>query len=63
MTKLSGLHALFISRLAPREACQKFLQAFQRHQPRGLVRLTKAVHMAISALIGIGQGGSCVVPG
>jgi type IV secretion system protein VirD4 len=60
--KWSSLKALFNSRIAPREACRKFLLAFQRKQPRQLVRLTKAVHTAVFAPTGVGKGVSCVVP-
>ncbi|HEY3964100.1 MAG TPA: type IV secretory system conjugative DNA transfer family protein [Planctomycetaceae bacterium] len=61
-SKITGVKALFDSRLSPREACQTFLTAWQRKQPKHLVRLTNAVHTACFAPTGVGKGVSCVVP-
>lgn len=61
-SKRHGLMALFDSRLSAKDACQKFLLACQRKQPKHLVRLTKAVHTAVFAPTGVGKGVSCVVP-
>jgi len=60
--KLGGIMALFDSRFSAKAACQKFLLACQRQQPKRLVRLTKAVHTAIFAPTGTGKGVSCVIP-
>jgi len=61
-SKINGLRALFNSKVSAREACQKFLIACQRKQPKYLVRLTKAVHTAVFAPTGVGKGVSCVIP-
>jgi type IV secretion system protein VirD4 len=61
-SKVGGTKALFDSRFSDWDACQKFLRAFQRKQPKHLVRLTKAVHTAIFAPTGVGKGVSCVIP-
>ncbi len=61
-SKLRGVMALFDSRFSEKDACQKFLMAFQRKQPKHLVRLTKAVHTAVFAPTGVGKGVSCVIP-
>lgn len=60
--KIAGTKALFDSRLSAKDACQKFLLAFQRKPPKHLVRLTKAVHTAVFAPTGVGKGVSCVLP-
>ncbi len=60
--KLSAVMALFNRSLPERDACQKFLLAFQRKQPKHLVRLANAVHTAVFAPTGVGKGVSCVVP-
>lgn len=61
-SKIAGVQALFDSRFSARNACQKFLLAFQRKPPKHLVRLTNAVHTAIFAPTGVGKGVSCVLP-
>lgn len=61
-SKVNGVKALFNSQLTAKEACQKFLLACQRKQPKHLVRLTKAVHTAVFAPTGVGKGVSCVIP-
>jgi type IV secretion system protein VirD4 len=61
-SRLSGVKALFDSKLAPRTACEKFLITCQRKQPAYLVRLTDAVHTAVFAPTGVGKGVSCVIP-
>ena len=62
ITKSAGVRALFNPRISAKEACQKFLTACQRKQPRLLVRLSQAVHCAVFAPTGVGKGVSCVVP-
>lgn len=59
---IAGVRALFDSRLAAEEACQKFLRACQPKPPKHLVRLTNAVHTAVFAPTGVGKGVSCVIP-
>lgn len=61
-TKLAGVKALFNSRLSAKKACQTFLIACQRKQPKHLVRLTNAVHTAVFAPTGVGKGVSIVIP-
>ncbi|VTR92886.1 conjugal transfer coupling protein : Type IV secretory pathway, VirD4 component OS=Singulisphaera acidiphila (strain ATCC BAA-1392 / DSM 18658 / VKM B-2454 / MOB10) GN=Sinac_7665 PE=4 SV=1: T4SS-DNA_transf [Gemmata massiliana] len=56
-----GVGALFNSRLDNRASCQKFLQALQK-DPKFLVRLTRAVHVACFAPTGAGKGVSLIVP-
>jgi type IV secretion system protein VirD4 len=59
---LLGIKSLFNSSISDKAACQRFVQAFQRKQPKRLVRLTKAVHTAIFAPTGVGKGVSCIMP-
>ena len=61
-SKLAGVRALFNSRLSATKACQTFLVACQRKQPKYLVRLTNAVHTAVFAPTGVGKGVSIVIP-
>jgi len=60
--KTAGVKALLDSHVAARNACQKFLMACQRKQPKHIVRLTRAVHTAVFAPTGVGKGVSCVIP-
>ncbi len=60
--KIRGTMALFDRAIPDKAACQKFLMAFQRKQPKHLVRLSKAVHTAVFAPTGVGKGVSCVLP-
>jgi type IV secretion system protein VirD4 len=60
--KIEAVKALFDSRFPARQACQKFLMACQRTQPKYVVRLTDAVHTAVFAPTGVGKGVSCIIP-
>ena len=48
-SKWRGIKALFDRTISDKAACQRFLMAFQRKQPKQLVRLTTAVHTAVFA--------------
>jgi type IV secretion system protein VirD4 len=61
-SKLRGIMALFDSSIPDKAACQRFLMAFQRKQPKRLVRLKTAVHTAIFAPSGAGKNVSIVEP-
>ena len=61
-SKIDGVRALFNSAIDARQACQRFLMAFQRKQPKSLVRLTTAVHTAVFAPSGAGKNVSIVEP-
>ena len=61
-TRIDGVRALFNSNIWPRQACQRFLAAWQRKPPKYVVRLTNAVHTAVFAPTGVGKGVSCVIP-
>ncbi len=62
VSKLWALRSLFSRRLAPKEACRRFLAAFWTPSDKMLVRLTEAVHCAIFAPTGVGKGVSIVIP-
>lgn len=56
---------LFDRRISSAVACERFVFAFRKLQPPPppqLVRLAKAVHVAVFAPTGVGKGVSCVIP-
>ena len=59
---IAGVKALFDFRVSARKAALIFLMAWQRKQPKQLVRLTNAIHTAFFAPTGVGKGVSCVMP-
>jgi type IV secretion system protein VirD4 len=61
-SKWRGLRALFDRSIDDKTACQRFLQALQRKQPKHLVRLKDAVHTACFAPSGAGKNVSVVEP-
>jgi type IV secretion system protein VirD4 len=61
-SRFRALQALLNMRLSHRQACQKFLTAYQRRQPKPIVRLSTSVHTSIFAPTGVGKGTSCAVP-
>jgi type IV secretion system protein VirD4 len=62
ISRLEGVKALFDWRLTNEQACQRFLQSFNRKQPWKLINLNNAVHTAVFAPTGVGKGVSCVIP-
>jgi type IV secretion system protein VirD4 len=61
-SRLSGIKALFNSRLPANRAVRRFLQSLQRKAPVNLVRLSNSVHVAVFAPTGVGKGVSCILP-
>jgi type IV secretion system protein VirD4 len=57
-----GVRALVNRRIAAPEAVQTFLQAWRKKPVTGMVRLSKAVHVAAFAPTGVGKGVSIVLP-
>lgn len=56
---------LFDRRISSAAACERFVFAFRKLQPPPppqLVRLGRAVHVAVFAPTGVGKGVSCVIP-
>lgn len=64
-TVIASILALFDRRIPAELACEQFIFALRKLQPPPppkLVRLAKAVHVAIFAPTGVGKGVSCVIP-
>ncbi|MBI1314928.1 TraM recognition domain-containing protein [bacterium] len=60
----ASLIGLFNPRIASDVACERFVFSMRKLQPAPpqLVRLSKAVHVAVFAPTGVGKGVSCVIP-
>jgi len=61
---IESLAGLFNPRVPSDVACERFVFSMRKLQPPppGLVRLSKAVHVAVFAPTGVGKGVSCVIP-
>lgn len=61
---IEALAALFNPRVSSEAACERFVFSMRKLQPPPpeLVRLSKAVHVAVFAPTGVGKGVSCVIP-
>lgn len=61
-SKLRAIKALVDPRLAPRTACERFLEGFRASRANPVVRLTNSVHTLVCAPTGSGKGVSLMVP-